>query len=215
MKRCDRDRNGGGVAVYLKDTLLDKYTVREDVPKSFLELLCVEVKPVRAAPFLVMAWYRPPNVTADTFDLLENCLQFLDREDKEIILLGDTNCDILAKYSKTGHASTIDDLPAHSLHLLEIYNLFGLHQTIESPSRETLTTTTLIDHIATTNKSKIVTYGVHKTSLSDHYLQGRRERGRAPGQLVDAGPLLDSFNFQLNFIRKIQIVTIEIKSVRI
>ena len=170
IKRCDRDRNGGGVAVYLKDTLLDKYTVREDVPKSFLELLCVEVKPVRAAPFLVMAWYRPPNVTADTFDLLENCLQFLDREDKEIILLGDTSCDILAKYSKTGHASTIDDLPAHSLHLLEIYNLFGLHQLIESPSRETLTTTTLIDHIATTNKSNIVTYGVHKTSLSDHYL---------------------------------------------
>ena len=45
--------------------------------------------------------------------------------------------------------------------------------------------------------------------------QGRRERGRAPGQLVDAGPLLDSFNFRLNFIRKIQIVTIEIKSIRI
>ena len=100
IKRCDRDRNGGGVAVYLKDTLLGKYTLREDVPKSFLELLCVEVKPVRAAPFLVMAWYRPPNVTADTFDLLENCLQFLDREDKEIILLGDTNCDILANTPK-------------------------------------------------------------------------------------------------------------------
>ena len=45
--------------------------------------------------------------------------------------------------------------------------------------------------------------------------QGRRERGRAPGQLVDAGPLLDSFNFQLNFIRKIQIVTMQIKSIRI
>ena len=56
------------------------------------------------------------------------------------------------------------------IHLLEIYNLFGLHQLIESPSRETLTTTTVIDHIATTNKSNIVTYGVHKTSLSDHYL---------------------------------------------
>ncbi len=169
IKRCDRDRNGGGVAIYLKDTLLDKSTVREDVPKSFLELLCVEIKPVRASPFLVMAWYRPPNVTVDTFDHLEECLQFLDREDKEIILLGDTNCDILAKYSKTGHVS-INDLPAHSLHLLEIYNLFGFHQLIESPSRETLTTTTLIDHIATTNKSNIVTSGVHKTSLSDHYL---------------------------------------------
>ena len=169
IKRCDRNRNGGGVAVYLKDTLLDKFIVREDVPKSFLELLCIEIKPVRAAPFLVMAWYRPPNVTADTFDHLEECLQFLDREDKEIILLGDTNCDISAIYSKTGHV-TSNDIPAHSLHLLEIYNLFGLHQIIKSPSRETLTTTTLIDHIATSNASNIVNSGVHKTSLSDHYL---------------------------------------------
>ena len=169
IKRRDRDRNGGGVAVYLKDTLLDKFTVREDVPKSFLELLCIEIKPVLAAPFLGMAWYRPPNASADTFDYLEESLQFLDREDKEIILLGDTNCDISAIYSKTGHV-TLNDIPAHSSQLLEIYNLFGLHQLIKSPSRETLTSTTLIDHIATTNESNIVTSGVHKTSLSDHYL---------------------------------------------
>ena len=117
-----------------------------------------------------MAWYRPPNlITVDTFDHLEECLQFLDSEDKEIILLGDTNCDILAKYSKAGHVNT-NDLPSHSLHLLEIYNLFGFHQLIESPSRETLTSATLIDHIATTDKSNIVASGVHKTSLSDHYL---------------------------------------------
>ena len=169
IKRCDRDRHGGGVAIYLKDTLLDKTTVPEDLPNSFLELLCVEIKSVRAAPFLVMAWYRPPNATVDSFDHLEECLQFLDREDKGISLLGDTNCDILQKYPKGGHTNT-NDLPAHSLRLLEIYNLFGFHQLIESPSRETLTTTTLIDHIATTNKSNIVTSGVHETCMSDHYL---------------------------------------------
>ena len=27
LKRCDRDRHGGGVAIYIKDTLLDKFTV--------------------------------------------------------------------------------------------------------------------------------------------------------------------------------------------
>ena len=56
LKRCDRDRHGGGVAIYIKDTLLDKFTVREDLPKSNLELVCIEIKPVRAAPFFVMAW---------------------------------------------------------------------------------------------------------------------------------------------------------------
>ena len=48
----------------LQFTKIYKFTVREDVPKSFLELLCIEIKPVLAAPFLVMAWYRPPNATA-------------------------------------------------------------------------------------------------------------------------------------------------------
>ena len=169
IKRCDRDRHGGGVAIYIKDTMLDKSTMREDLPKSNLEFVCIEIKPFRAAPFFVMAWYRPPNVSVDAFDQMEVCLQFLDREDKETILLGDTNCDFLPKFSGEGHTNT-NDLPAHSLRLLEIYNLFGFHQLIEKPSRETLTTTTLIDHIATTNKSNIVSLGIHKSCFSDHYL---------------------------------------------
>ena len=45
-----------------------------------------------------------------------------------------------------------------------------LQQLIKSPSRESLTTTTVIDHIATTNESNIVTSGAHKAFLSDHYL---------------------------------------------
>ena len=64
VKRCDRDRK--------------EFTVREDLPKSNLELVCIEIKPVRAAPFFVMAWYRPPNAS-DGFDHIEECLQFLDR----------------------------------------------------------------------------------------------------------------------------------------
>lgn len=71
--------------------MLDKSTVREDLPKSFVELEWVEIKPVPAAVFLVMAWHMPPNVGADIFDQVEECLQFFDREDKKIILQGDSN----------------------------------------------------------------------------------------------------------------------------
>ena len=143
--------------------------MREDLPNSALELICVEVKPIHAASFVVLAWYRPPNVRFDIFNQIEECLQFLDREDKEIILLGDTNCDILPKYFKEGNANS-NDLSTHSHRLLEIYDLFGFHQLIESPTRETLVTTTLIDHIATTSKTNIVSSGIHKSSFSDHYL---------------------------------------------
>ena len=108
IKRCDRDRHGGGVAIYVKDTLLDKFTVQEDFPKSNLELVCIEIKPFHAASFFVVAWYRPPNVSVDAFDQMEECLQFLDKEDKETILLGDTNCNFLSKYSSEGDTNPND-----------------------------------------------------------------------------------------------------------
>ena len=101
IKRCDRNRIGGGVALYIKDNLFDKCSVRDDVPVSSLEAVCIECKPVRSAPFIVFAWCRPPDESVDIFRQLEESLQFLDNEYKEVIPLGDTNCDILAKHSST------------------------------------------------------------------------------------------------------------------
>ena len=169
IKRCDRNRNGGGVAIYIKDNLFDKCSLRNDVPVSSLEAVCVECKPVRSAPFIVFAWYRPPDESVDIFRQLEETLQFLDNENKELILLGDTNCDLLANYSREEPEST-NGLPAHSKRLVETYDLFGFQQLINKATRVTLTSKTLIDHIATTNKSNIVVSDVKEISLSDHYL---------------------------------------------
>ena len=47
IKRSDRNRNGGGVALYVKDKSFDKITARADLPISNLEGLCIEVKPVK------------------------------------------------------------------------------------------------------------------------------------------------------------------------
>ena len=54
--------------------------------------------------------------------------------------------------------------------ILEFYNLFGFQQLIETGTRETLLSSTMLYHIATTSKSNIVTSGVYETSISDHYL---------------------------------------------
>ena len=56
------------------------------------------------------------------------------------------------------------------MRILEIYNLFGFQQLIETGTRETLLSSTLLGHIAATSKSNIVTSGVYKTSISNHYL---------------------------------------------
>ena len=169
IERRDRNRNGGGVALYIKDSLMDTCTVRNDLPNSSLESLCVEIKPAHSAPFLVLAWYRPPRASGEIFDQLEKTLEFLDKEGKEIILLGDTNCDILSNYP-TVPLDRSPNLSPHSNRLLDIYNLFGLQQLIETATRETASSSILIDHVATNDKSNIVISGVHPLGLSDHYL---------------------------------------------
>ena len=108
---------------------MDKCIARSDVPNSSVEILCVEIKSARSAPFIVLAWYRPPGTSSEIFDQIEKILEFLEREDKEVILLGDTNCDILSYYLSQPSKSA-PNLPPHSNRLLDIYNLFCLQQLI-------------------------------------------------------------------------------------
>ena len=129
IERCDRNRNGDGVALYIKD-FIDKCTVRNDLPNCSLESLCVEIKPASSAPFLVLARYRPPNASNEIFNQLEKTLQFLqflDREGKEISVLGDTNCDVLPNYPSVPSERSLYSSP-HFNRLLDIYNHFGLQQ---------------------------------------------------------------------------------------
>ena len=59
-------------------------------------------------------------------------MQILDRENKEIILLGDTNIDILPNY--LDGESLNNNLPTHSMCILKFYNLLGIQQLIETIS---------------------------------------------------------------------------------
>ena len=81
----------------------------------------------------------------------------------EIILLGDTNCDFASKPTEQ-----LSDINAK--HPLGIYDLFSFTQLIEEPTRVTLETATLIDHIATTCPNNVLESGVLKISMSDHFM---------------------------------------------
>ena len=159
--RLDRSRSGGGISIYVRDTL--KFLIRNDIPDENIELLCIEIKPLKCKPFLFIAWYRPPNDPIRTFRKTEVVLSYLDKENKEIILMGDINCDLspeLLELSPVGN----------SRHLLNLYQLFSFKQIIKEPTRVTLTTSTLIDHITTTCTDNILDLGVHKIALSDYYM---------------------------------------------
>ena len=73
-------------------------------------------------------------------------LSYLDKESKEIILMGDTNYDLSSGSSDS-----------NSRYIQNLYQLLS-------------TSSTLIDHIATTSIDNILESGVHRVSLSDHYM---------------------------------------------
>ena len=123
----------------------------------------MEIQPPKSKPYIVITWYRPPNDPADSFNKLERILSCLDQEGKEIILLGDTNCDFAIKA-----ASQTSDTNAK--HLRRIYNLLSFTQLIEEPTRVTCETATLIDHIATTCPINVSESGILKIAMSDHYM---------------------------------------------
>ena len=161
QKRLDRTCNGGGISLYVRDSV--KFKPRDDVPADNLELICVEIQPPKSNSYLIVSWYRPPSDPVGSFSKLERVLSYLDKEGKEIILLGDTNCDLTI---------TAPDLPPgnNSEHIRSLYDLFSLKQLIEELTRVTFTSSSIIDHIATMSARNIVESGVHKASMSDHYM---------------------------------------------
>ena len=80
LRRNDRNRHGGGVAMYIKEGI--KYVVRRDLPIHNLEIICIEVQPWRSEPFNIISWYRPPNAPIDSFQQLEFLLILIERARK-------------------------------------------------------------------------------------------------------------------------------------
>ena len=92
--RNDRDSNGGGVAAYVKENF-PKPIIK--IKSYKLELISLEVSQnIHAKSIHLVSWYRPPTAGADelAFENLREIFKGLDREEKDIILIGDTNCDL-------------------------------------------------------------------------------------------------------------------------
>lgn len=89
----NRNRSGGGVGFYIRNTI--NYRTRFDLNNQDIEMLSIEISKYTTKPFLISTWYRPPNSPIDLLTKFENILRLIDMEEKESIILGDVNCDIL------------------------------------------------------------------------------------------------------------------------
>ena len=139
--RHDRSCNGGGVSIYIQDSI--KFRHQSDIPAEELGLI--------SKSFIVLALYKPPSDLVNVFTRLEIAISYLDRENKELLLLGDTNSDLSNKA-----AGLIID--GNAKHICNLYQLY------------TLNPPTTIDHIATTCSRNIAGAGACNKSLSDDYM---------------------------------------------
>ena len=156
--RQDRNRSGGGVAIYVRDNI--PYIKRDDLFGQGLEAICLEIKKAKCKPFLVTTWYRPPNSPVEIFDKFENFLHLAENKNIDLIITGDLNCNLLATKSNS-----------HTKKLTDLLDIYQLRQHIKTPTRTTLDTKTLIDLIITKiEDTKVIDSGVIELGISDHDL---------------------------------------------
>ena len=102
--------------------------------------------------------YRPPSSNNDYFNCVFNQIDLVHSLNENIILMGDLNYNY--KFDES--------ISCNPLHQIEV--LYNMRQLVTSPTRVTLTTSTLIDVLFTNDHTSHVMTGVYDTALSDHYL---------------------------------------------
>ena len=65
LLRADRNRNGGGVCIYIRRHI--NYENRPDLVPTGLEAVCVEIKQANSQSFIVSSIYRPPCSASEVF----------------------------------------------------------------------------------------------------------------------------------------------------
>ena len=166
IHRKDRDVNGGGVAIYVQSSI--SHNRRYDIDDPLLGTVTVEITPYHARNLTVICWYRPPTPVDDkgSFEALRNLLSAVDAEGKEIILIGDTNCDL--KNCKDWYTKNINSIYSEFQFEQQIHDYTSV-ATLEKVGVQH-SSQTLIDHFAINRPNYILRANVLKLGMVDDYL---------------------------------------------
>ena len=97
IQRKDRNREGGGVCIFIRNNI--NFNRRCDIDKDDLEFLAIDIMLPKSKPILLRVWYRPPRDNmfyAKLEEVLSSCTNLFRQE---CYILGDFNTDILAEKS--------------------------------------------------------------------------------------------------------------------
>ena len=154
--RKDRNRSGGGVAIYVHETLA--YSVLEHDSLLHLEAIPILIRLKNSQPILFVNWYRPPNSSSDMLYYYEQFLIFMSLFNYRFVLMGDINCDLMSR-----------PVSSETRKYNNLNNIYSLQQVNTSEcTRVTVDSSTLVDHMLTNSIDKVKSFGVIHNGLSDH-----------------------------------------------
>ena len=169
--RKDRNRHGGGVVCYIRNDL--SFNVLSAFPLE-IENIFIDILLPKAKPFTVGLFYRPPS-DSNFLDSISCDFDKLLPNQREIHILGDFNINtlidgisILGKKENVKLAASAPSSIGKRYN--EFCNTYSLKQLIESETRITCQSSSLIDHILTNSPAKLSHSGVIDIGLSDHLM---------------------------------------------
>ena len=151
----------GGAALYVKSLLNHKPREDLSVCKDEFEMVGVEILNSKSKNIICCCVYRHPNTDAQEFvNFLDNLLQNLGKENKQIFLMGDFNLNLL---NYENHSDTNDFINTMVSHYLLPYILH--------PTRVTDHSSTVIDNIFSNTTEFDTKSGNILCDISDHFPQ--------------------------------------------
>ena len=158
---------GGGVGIYVKKQL--NFSINHDLTifvDRILESIFIDIS-INSKKYTIGSMYRP-GTQHPTLSSSEQFSQFLElysaiaeqfnNSSNNVFVFGDLNIDCL-KYGLSNNVSDyVDVLFSH-----------GLLQIVTKPTRVTLNSATLIDHITTNSSSACFDVSIIISQLSDHF----------------------------------------------
>ena len=165
MKHKSPVKEGGGLAIFVKTHI--RFKLRNDLTfpidkQNQFDGIFIEIEShdKQICPLVLAKIYHSPsyNSITDFSQSLSLIIERLNSENKDIVIVGDMNIDLIKSETHRETSEFLDSMISNDL-----------FPKITLPTRVTHTSATLIDHIYTNNKHHSTIAGTIKTDISDHF----------------------------------------------
>ena len=169
FKLSNPSTQGGGVGIYVKTgvpyKVLSNISVFND---KVVETIFVEITLPKNKKIIVSSSIYHPNSKHTSLseknqfqiflETLNNIMADISDSGKEVFLLGDFNLDVLKYLENEFVTDYIDNVFT-----------YGLLQVIKRPTRCSLNSATILDHVLTNNNSSVINSCIFANQISDHF----------------------------------------------